>query len=373
MLSQLMALFGFFSLILVLVYWVNRAVLLFDKLIADGQTALVFLEFTALTLPNVIRIVLPVSAFAAAVYVTNRLSSESELVVAQSTGMSTFRLGRGVLAFGVIVALLMSILVHGLVPASRAAMAQRQAEMSANVSTRFLTEGKFLHPAEGITLFIRHITPQGEIRGLFLSDARAKDSRTTYTAQRALLVKTDNTAKLVMFDGMAQRLDETDRRLSTTSFKDFTYDIGALLGTGGRSALDMDELGTWALLHPDAANLKATGKSAEEFLFAANARFAEPLNGLAAALLGFAALMVGGFSRFGLGRQMVLAIVLLIGMQLLVNGAANIAEKNPGHWIIAYVPPLYGVAVASALMAWSQRRRRRPRDRSAPATAEATA
>ena len=42
------------------VYWVNRAVGLFDQLIGDGQSALVFLEFSILTLPNVIRLVLPI-------------------------------------------------------------------------------------------------------------------------------------------------------------------------------------------------------------------------------------------------------------------------------------------------------------------------
>ena len=45
MLSQLLALFGFFSLVLVLVYWVNRAVVLFDRLIANGHSAWVFVEF----------------------------------------------------------------------------------------------------------------------------------------------------------------------------------------------------------------------------------------------------------------------------------------------------------------------------------------
>ena len=51
MLSQLLLLFGFFSLVLVSVYWINRAISLFDQLIGDGQTALVFLEFTLLALP----------------------------------------------------------------------------------------------------------------------------------------------------------------------------------------------------------------------------------------------------------------------------------------------------------------------------------
>ena len=84
-------LFGFFALVLVLVYWVNRAVVLFDQLIANGQSAAVFLEFTALSLPNVIRIVLPIAAFAGTVYATNRLMSESELVVVQATGFSVRR------------------------------------------------------------------------------------------------------------------------------------------------------------------------------------------------------------------------------------------------------------------------------------------
>ncbi len=104
MLAQLMKVFGFFALVLVLVYWINRAVLLFDQLIADGQSAAVFVEFTLLSLPNVIRLVLPMAAVAAAIYVTNRLSQDSELVAMQATGYGPFRLARPVLYFGVIVA-----------------------------------------------------------------------------------------------------------------------------------------------------------------------------------------------------------------------------------------------------------------------------
>ena len=104
LLTQLLAVFGFFALVLVLVYWVNRAVALFDHLIGDGQTALVFLEFSVLTLPNVIRVVLPIAAFAAAVFVANRLTQDSEMVVMQATGFSSFRLARPVLIFGLFVA-----------------------------------------------------------------------------------------------------------------------------------------------------------------------------------------------------------------------------------------------------------------------------
>ena len=206
LLSQLLALFGFFSLVLVAVYWVNRAVGLFDQLIGDGQSALVFLEFSLLTLPNVIRLVLPVSAFAACVYAINRLMQESELVVMQATGFSAFRLARPVLYFGLSVAMMHLVLTHVLVPMSQVRLADRSAEVSENVTARFLNEGRFMHPAAGITLYIRKITPLGELRDIFLSDERDAAQRVVYTAEKALLVRGDNGPNLVMLDGVAQRL-----------------------------------------------------------------------------------------------------------------------------------------------------------------------
>ena len=74
--------FGFFALVLVAIFWINRAVRLFDRLIGDGQSALVVLEFSMLTVPNVIRLVLPISAFAAAVSLF--LSPSKRLFLASS-------------------------------------------------------------------------------------------------------------------------------------------------------------------------------------------------------------------------------------------------------------------------------------------------
>ena len=173
LLSQLLALFGFFSLLLVSVYWINRAVGLFDQLIGDGQSAWTFVEFSLLTLPNVIRLVLPISAFVAAVYVTNRLTTESELVVMQATGFSSFRLARPVFYFGLIAMLMMSALTHYLVPHSRTTLADRTAEINENVTARFLRDGRFMHPTTGVTLYIRELSQTGELRDVFLTDRKS--------------------------------------------------------------------------------------------------------------------------------------------------------------------------------------------------------
>ena len=60
--GQMTAAFGALALVLAAIYWVNRAVILFDRLIADGQGFAVFIEFTALSLPEVLRLIVPMAA-----------------------------------------------------------------------------------------------------------------------------------------------------------------------------------------------------------------------------------------------------------------------------------------------------------------------
>ena len=238
-LSQLLTLFGFFALVLVSVYWINRAVSLFDDLLSDGQTALVVLEFTALTLPLVISVVLPVAGFAAAAYGTNRMAGESELVAMQAAGLSPWRMARPALVFGLLVALMVGVLAHGLVPMARARLAERQADIAENVSARFLRAGAFQYPGEGVTLFIGEIAPDGRLIDLFLEDARDPASQTIYTAEEALVLRTDTGPRLVMARGMVQTLRGAAGaapRLSTTRFSDLTYDIGALFSASSAAS-----------------------------------------------------------------------------------------------------------------------------------------
>ena len=358
LLSQLLALFGFFSLVLVAVYWVNRAVGLFDQLIGDGQSALVFLEFSMLTLPNVIRLVLPISAFAAAVYVANRLTQESELVVMQATGFSAFRLARPVLYFGLIVTAMMLLLMHVLVPASRTALADRSAEISQNVTARFLKDGQFLHPGDGITLYIREVAATGELLDLFLADDRKAETRATYTARRALFVRADTGPKLLMFDGMVQVLTTETQSLTITRFGDFTYDLSGLIAAQTRSARSAAEASTVELLAASAALMAETQETRAALVFAAHDRLAQPFLAAAAALIGFASLLLGAFSRFGLWRQVLIAVGLLIVVQAISTVATGFGSVSDGGWVWAYAAPVVGLAIGTFELWWSQRPKR---------------
>lgn len=355
MLSQFIVFFGFFSLVLILVYWINRAVVLFDQLIADGQSAVVFLEFTALSLPNIIRIVLPLSAFAASLYVTNKMTAESELIVVQATGTSSFRLARPVLYFGLIVTALMLILTHVLVPASLRQLNIRQAEIAQNATARLLREGQFLAPSDTITFYIREITPEGELRDIFLSDTSDPAQSMTYTATRAFLVRTDAGPQLVMIDGMTQRLDRASNQLVTTSFADLAYDVAPMINLPDITRRTLREVSTRELLAPTDAVLDETGASAGRLIVAGHDRFSQAFLATVAALLGFATLLTGGFSRFGVWRQVVAAVFLIIFVKLVETLVAGSVRDNAALWPLVYLPVAVGAAIVWLLLFWSTR------------------
>lgn len=361
-LSRLLLLFGFFALILVAVFWINRAVGLFDRLIGDGQTAMVFLEFTALTLPNLVRIVLPMAVFAATVYVTNRMSGESELIVMQATGSGPWRLARPVLWFGLIAGAMMAVLTHVLLPASVAQLQLREAEVSQNVTARLLTEGEFLHPAHGVTFFAREIGVDGTLNDVFLSDRRAEDEVVTYTAARAFLLRDGDRARLIMVDGLAQRLETAERRLSTTNFEDFSYDITALLREDTGGGRNIRALPTLDLITDSAGIQARDGYAAGELAEELHLRFARPLICVAVALIGFSALMLGGYSRLGIWWQILLAFILLIGLEVLRGVVSGPVLADAGRWPLIYAPAVLGLAIA-ALFLW---RAARPHGRIPP-------
>ena len=350
LLRQMMIAFGFFSLVLIAVYWVNHAVILFDRLITNGHSTQVFLEFSLLSLPNVIRLMLPLSAFAATIFVTNRLSSEGELTVMQATGFSPWRLARPFFVFGCFVLVIITLLTHYLVPSSLAHLRQREHEVSASISARLLREGSFLHPQSDVAFYIREITSEGELKDVFLSDRQAPDSSTTYTAEKAYLVRDGEDTTMIMVNGLAQTLTYESQSLSTTLFQDLSYDLSSLVDPNQILQRRISELSTPELMI-QAAKLEAKSETRRALLLEeAHDRFKQPLLGLAAALIGFAALMLGGYSRFGPSRQILLAIFLLVVLKMSESFVARPVRNDADLWILNYTPVLIGFIFSLGLL-----------------------
>jgi len=355
--------FAIFSLILIGIYWVARAIGLFDTLIGDGQSIGVFVGIITLFLPQVVAIVLPVVSFAAAIYVSNRLHSESEMVIFQAAGFTPYRLARPFLVFGLLVATLASALSHYLVPASIARLEQRQREVSQDVATRLIVGGKFVHPSQDVTFFVRKVSKDGSLVDIFLFDQRPDQRDITYTAHKAVLLKSDDNARLVMFDGLIQTFDAKNLLLTKIQFDQFVFDIGSLATGSDARPPKIRDYSTLASLFPTPKMLKDTSASAAQFRLQAFLRLEQPLQSLVYPLIAMAVLMLGNFSRFGVFRQIMGAIALVVTLSILAVPLRDVAANRSGLQWVVFIPDILGLlAVYVMLRRSAGRKTARARD-----------
>jgi lipopolysaccharide export system permease protein len=156
-------------------------------------------------------------------------------------------------------------------------------------------------------------------------------------------------------------MTKATERLAVTRFSDATFELAGLIDLGARTGRSIAEVSTPELLQPTPELEAETRASRAALLQEGHARFAQPFLAIAASLIGFAALLLGSFSRFGLWRQIVVAIALLIIVQLINTQATGVALRSDKAWPAVYLAPTIGTGIGLVLLWMSQRPRRRPR------------
>ena len=349
--TQYFLMFGFFSLILLFIYWINKAIALFDNLISDGQTFLVFLEFSILTIPPIIPIVAPLAAFAAAIFVTNRLKNDSELTIMQATGFSPLRLSRSIFLFGLVVTIILMIISHYLIPKSNNILLKRQNEVASSLNAKLLKVGSFIHPQNGVTFYIGGISTSGVIEDVFVLDERNKDREIIVTSKSGYLITNNNNPILVLKDGIVQNYDLKSTNLSTIHFQDLSYDLTSwsVKERMPKSKLLLTYSSFDLFKDPELVSI-LTDSSPISVLEELHSRILTPLLALIAALIGFSALMIGDYSRFGASKQISVGIVILILIKLSESYGNELMLKSQGNWLALYLPVLIGILIFSFIM-----------------------
>lgn len=349
--TQYFLMFGFFSLILLFIYWINKAIALFDNLISDGQTFLVFLEFSILTIPPIIPIVAPLAAFAAAIFVTNRLKNDSELTIMQATGFSPLRLSRSIFLFGLVVTIILLIISHYLIPKSNNILLKRQNEVASSLNAKLLKIGSFIHPQHGVTFYIGGISTSGVIEDVFVLDERNKDREIIVTSKSGYLITNNNNPILVLKDGIVQNYDLKSTNLSTIHFQDLSYDLTSwsVKERMSKSKLLLTYSSFDLFKDPELVSI-LTDSSPISVLEELHSRILTPLLALIAALIGFSALMIGDYSRFGTSKQISVGIVILILIKLSESYGNELMLKSQGNWLALYLPVLIGILIFSFMI-----------------------
>ena len=145
-----------------------------DDIISTGQSADVFLKVALLMLPQVMLLVVPLAAFSATLYSINQLFLDAEFIIFMSVGKSNISISKAILIFGFSIAGFMYFLSLFLVPLSQHNLKVTIFEMHQSITGQLIKAGRFFHPTDGVSLYIRDSNKEGEMRGIFITDNSAK-------------------------------------------------------------------------------------------------------------------------------------------------------------------------------------------------------
>lgn len=340
--------FGFFALVFTGILWLLQALRLIETVIDSGQSMSIFVEFSTLLLPNVMIFVLPLSAFAAAVYTINHLYAESEIIVLLGAGMSPWAIARPIIIFGCLIGILTAIVTLYLYPVSATKLNDRLREVRSDMSTSLLKAGIFHHPMDGVTLFIRNQNNAGQMTGIFINDSRSEREEVTYIAERASLIGDSVQAQLVMLDGEAQRL-RPDGSFSQVRFDRLAYDITYLLSKDLRRTRSAREYFVSEAFAPTPQMLAdhSLGRLHSE----AHEKLVLPLLAALLPVVALATIMSGSYRRGGRGWQIGLAVGLLVGIEAVQLAGKSMVKSDPALWPAAYLSILLGLLIVFGLFA----------------------
>lgn len=359
-LRQLVAATGFFLLVFTGVVWLTQAVRLIDTVVASGQSARVFLTFSGLVLPQVFVIVLPLAGIGAALYALNKLYTDSELIVMMGSGLSPMAMLRPVAIFGTMVAVAMAIVMMELVPWSGAALAERTREIKSDLANALIVERQFLHPMDGLTLFISDTDRTGEMAGLFLNDQRDPEQVVTYSAQRALLVREDMEARLVMVEGVALTSGAGGRQLTAVRFDEFVFDLSELIREQAERVPRPSEYSVLRLLYPTPEMLQHARYTVADYVSEGHYKLSLPLLAMVFPMIALVTILAGGYRRSGFGKRVAVAIGVAALLQILMFAVRAQVQERAELWAIMYIPAFVG-GLYVAFLIWRLGHRGRPR------------
>jgi len=206
-LRQCLSMMVFVTAALSAAVWLAQSLRLVDLIVNRGLSIEVFLYLALLILPRFLDIVLPIGAFIAVLFVFNRLTSESELVVMRSAGLGPLALARPVFMLAGIAFLVLLTLSAYFLPASNREFKDLQFEIRNRFVSALLQEGTFTTISDKLTIYIGSRNERGEVLGLLINDDRDPQQPVTIIAERGAFADVAGGSRIIMVNGNRQRFD----------------------------------------------------------------------------------------------------------------------------------------------------------------------
>src|SRR6266849_2387614 len=347
MLRQCLSVMIFVTAALSAAVWLAQSLRLVDLIVNRGLSAALFLYLAVLILPRFFDIVLPIGAFIAVLFVFNKLTTESELVVMRATGLSQLALARPVFILAGIAYLVLMSLSAYFLPASNREFKDVQFEIRNRFVSSLLQEGPFTTISDKLTIYIGGRNERGEVIGLLINDDRDPQQPVTILAEQGAFANSAEGSRIIMVNGSRQRFDRATGKLSILTFDRYTLDLAMLRDAPVVRFRDAQERFLGELFWPPPDLDRSTRDS---FLVEGHQRLLIPLSVFSFVMIPLACLLPGELNRRGQLSRVLLAIGLALLFQALDLGVKNLAGRHVAAIPLIYLTDLLPLAVGFGIL-----------------------
>lgn len=355
--------------VLTAVVWVSQALREVDLMTGKGQTLLLFLRVTGLTIPSLVMVIAPIALFAAILYTLNKMNGDSELVVLSAAGLSPRRLARPFLALAAMATGLVALMSLWAMPASFMEMRDILSRVRADFLTYVVREGQFVTLDQGFVFHYRERGIGGALRGIFIQDRRDPERINTYIAENGMTIEQNDNNFLVLEKGYVQRQSRGDRDAAIVEFERYALDLAQFANANEGGALKPRERTTGDLIALNRADAAAAAGPTGRLRAELHDRFASPLYVLAFGMIAFAALVQPRTTRQGRGAAIMAAIVIVLVLRIGGFAVSGLAVRNASALVLVYGLPLAGLLGGAFYAFGPERRRKTARPAIAPTMA----
>lgn len=350
----------FVTLVLAALIFLTQSLRFLDLVMNAGASGFFIWLQTLLYLPGFFEIILPIGMVASVLFVYNRLTTDSELIVLRALGFSPFRLARPALGLAIFLGVSLFGIMGWVSPVSRAEAVTMRQSIQTQMTSLIFREGIFNEAGPNVMVYIRDRDAQGNLHGLIIHDSRpdkkmhsdsndgkilpsknkAKNTLqntleepsntkppSTVIARRGVLVSTPTGQQVMVYDGSRQEIDPKTGAMRRLDFDQYTIDLPQDDKTTEARSPEPEERTNGELM--TAISDKSTDRQERrEFRVELQKRFLVPFLVPGFALVGLSLLLIGGLDRRGQGKRIVVAITVVVALEILFLTSYNVSKQS---------------------------------------------
>jgi lipopolysaccharide export system permease protein len=348
----------FVAVTLIVVVFLSQSMQFLEMVLEANASGGSFWILTFLAMPRFFEIIVPLAMMAATIFIYNRMMIDSELAAIRSAGYSPMQLARPALMLGLFVTAFLLVMTLWVAPKSLSNMYQMRQVIKSQFSALLFRDGVFNQVNDGLTVYIRERTRDGELHGVMIYDGRKEAKRpSTILAKRGVMVSGEEGEQVIVYDGSRQEYDPVARKLQRLNFERYTVDLPDSMPLRERWR-EPDERTINELVNPDMSN-KRDAESLHDFRVEIHRRLISPLLALAFTMISCAGLLLGPGERRGQGWKIAGCIVAASLIQGLFLASFSLARNTGWGVLLMYVLVLVPLAVSYALLSGHGERLRR--------------